>query len=64
MKFHLSPSEYEPKENVDVQWILRYGGEGVPELAKIPEYKQKLKQYLVEKPFIDVSLRNAIINVL
>ena len=64
MKFHISPSVYEPKEKVDVQWILRLGGEGVPELAKIPEYKEKLKQYLVKKEYINVSLRNEIIKVL
>ena len=64
LKFHLAPADYDKKENVDVEWILATGGEGVPELAKIPEYKEKLKQYLIEHKFLGASLRNNIVNVL
>ena len=64
LKFHLAPADYEKKEEVDVEWILTTGGTGVPELAKIPEYKEKLKQYLTEHKFLGVSLRNNIVKVL
>lgn len=64
MKFHLDPSGYEKKEDVNVEWILTMGDYGVPELAKIPEYKKILKQYLIDKRFLNHHLRNKIINVL
>ena len=64
LKFHLDPSGYEKKEEVNVEWILTLGEYGIPELAKIPEYKKKLKQYLIDNPFLHHSLRNKIINVL
>lgn len=64
LKFHLAPADYEKKTEVDVEWILTTGGTGVPELAKIPEYKEKLKQYLTEHKFLGVSLRNNIVNAL
>lgn len=64
MKFYLAPADYEKKEEVDVEWILITGGAGVPELAKIPEYKEKLKQYLTEHKFLEVPLRNNIVSVL
>ena len=63
-EFHLAPADYEKKEEVDVEWILTTGETGVPELAKIPEYKKKLKQYLTEHKFLGASLRNNIVNVL
>ena len=64
MNFFLAPKEYDKKEIVDVEWILTTGEDGMIELAKIPEYKEKLKQYLTEHKFLTVSLRNRIVNVL
>ena len=64
MKFFMAPKEYDKKGEVDVEWILTTGGEGVPELAKIPEYKEKLKQYLVDKKYLNTMLRNNIVKVL
>ena len=64
LKFHLDPSGYDKKEEVNVEWILTMGDYGVPELAKIPEYKKILKQYLIDKRFMNHHLRNKIINVL
>ena len=64
LKFHLDPSGYEKKEEVNVEWILTMGDYGVPELAKISEYKKILKQYLIDKRFLNHHLRNKIINVL
>ena len=64
MKFFLAPIEYDKKGSVDVEWILITGGEGVPELAKIPEYKEKLKKYLVDNKYLNEKLRNNIVKVL
>ena len=64
MRFFLAPAEYDKKEEVSVEWILTTGSEGVPELAKIPEYKEKLKQYLVDKKYLNTMLRNNIVKVL
>jgi hypothetical protein len=64
MKFFLAPIEYDKKENVDVKWILTTGGEGVPELAKIPEYKEILKKYLVDNKYLSAKTRNNIVSVL
>ena len=64
MKFFMAPIEYDKKENIDVEWILTTGGEGVPELAKIPEYKEKLKKYLVDNKYLNAKTRNNIVNVL
>lgn len=64
MKFFLAPTEYNKKAEVDIEWILTTGGEGVPELAKIPEYKEKLKQYLIEQKYLSERIRNNIVRVL
>ena len=64
MKFFLAPIEYDKKENVDVEWILTTGGEWIPELAKIPEYKEKLKHYLVGNKYLSEKIRYNIVNVL
>ena len=64
MKFYLSPLDYDKKEQVNVEWILTTGDEGVPALVKIPEYKEKLKQYIYDDKFMDHNLRNKIVNVL
>jgi hypothetical protein len=64
MKFFLNPEEYENKNEVDVEWILTTRGEGVPKLATIPEYKAKLKQYLIDNKFLRTEIRNNIVSVL
>lgn len=64
MKFFLAPIEYDKKENVDAEWILTTGGKGVPELAKIPEYKEILKKYLVDNKYLSAKTRNNIVSVL
>ena len=62
MKFFLAPIEYDKTENVDVERILTTGGEGVPELAKIPEYKKKLKHYLVGNKYLSEKIRYNIVH--
>lgn len=64
MAFFKNPFEYKKKGEVDAEWILTTGNDGVPQLAKIPEYKEILKQYLENHPFISHKRRMMIINVL
>ena len=64
LRFHLSPAGYEPKESVDIQWILRLDKDDFYKCSQIPAYKEKLKRYLIDERYMGVSQRNAIIEAL
>ena len=64
MEFFLNPFEYDKKEQVSAEWILTTGTDGVSQLAKVPEYKEILKQYLSDHPFLNHQQRMMVINVL
>jgi len=64
LKFYLSPLEYEDKENVIPEWLLYVDEETIHKLVEVKEYKDALKKYLEDHPFISHSKRKMIINVL
>ena len=64
MEFFLNPFEYDKKEQVSAEWILTTGTDGVSQLAKVREYKEILKQYLSDHPFLNHHQRMMVINVL
>lgn len=64
LKFYLSPLEYEKKEQVDADWIVYTNKDFVSSMAKIPEYKEILKKYLIENKFLSSHFRNKILQVL
>ncbi len=64
LRFYLNPADYDKKNQVEPEWIIYTTKEFMAEYSQIPEYKQILKKYLIDKKYLPSNDRNWIVKAL